>query len=75
MKNLTLIIPAKAEADSLPKVLEEIKNFNCSIIVVLESSDTETIKATKKNAGTKTNESIIKFKKRFACVAGTTAPW
>ena len=47
MKNLTLIIPAKAEADSLPKVLEEIKNFNCSIIVVLESSDTETIKATK----------------------------
>jgi glycosyltransferase involved in cell wall biosynthesis len=47
MKNLTLIIPAKAEADSLPKVLEEIKNFNCSIIVVLESSDTETINATK----------------------------
>ena len=46
MKNLTLIIPAKAEADSLPKVLEEIKNFDCSVIVVLESSDTDTIKAT-----------------------------
>ena len=30
MKNLTLIIPAKAEADSLPNVLEEIKNFDCS---------------------------------------------
>lgn len=47
MKNLTLIIPAKAEADSLPKVLEEIKNFNCKIIVVMESSDTDTINATK----------------------------
>ena len=47
MKNLTLVIPAKAEADSLPKVLKEIKNFDCSIIVVLESSDTDTIKATK----------------------------
>ena len=46
MKNLTLIIPAKAEADSLPNVLEEIKNFDCSVIVVLESSDTDTIKAT-----------------------------
>ncbi len=46
MKNLTLIIPAKAEADSLPKVLEEIKNFDCSVIVVLEPSDTDTIKAT-----------------------------
>ena len=47
MKNLTLIIPAKAEADSLPNVLEEIKNFDCSVIVVLESSDTDTIKAIK----------------------------
>ena len=46
MKNLTLIIPAKAEADSLPKVLEEIKNFDCSVIVVLESSDIDTVKAT-----------------------------
>ncbi len=46
MKNLTLIIPAKAEADSLPNVLEEIKNFDCSVIVVLESSDKDTIKAT-----------------------------
>ena len=47
MKNLTLIIPAKAEADSLPNVLEEIKNFDCSVIVVLESSDIDTINATK----------------------------
>ena len=47
MKNLTLIIPAKAEADSIPKVLEEIKEYDCSVIVVMESSDIETINAAK----------------------------
>ena len=47
MKNLTLVIPAKAEADSLPKVLEEIKEYDCSVIVVMESSDIETINAAK----------------------------
>ena len=29
MKNLTLVIPAKDEADALPKVLEEIKTIGC----------------------------------------------
>ena len=47
MKNLTLIIPAKKEGDSLPTVLEEIKNFDCEILVVLEPSDFETINAAK----------------------------
>jgi|TARA_B110001452_G_scaffold258087_1_gene252917 glycosyltransferase involved in cell wall biosynthesis len=47
MKNLTLIIPAKNESESLPKVLEEIKDYDCSIIIILESSDIETINATK----------------------------
>ena len=47
MKNLTLIIPAKNESESLPKVLEEIRDYECSIIVILESSDIETINATK----------------------------
>ena len=47
MKNLTLVIPAKHEGDSLPKVLEEIKDYDCKTIVVLERSDIETINATK----------------------------
>ena len=47
MKNLTLIIPAKNESESLPKVLEEIRDYECSIIVILESSDIETINSTK----------------------------
>ena len=47
MKNLTLIIPAKREAESLPRVLQEVKNLDCEIIVILESSDIETIESIK----------------------------
>ena len=43
MKNLTLVIPAKYEGESLPKVLEEIKGYDCEVIIVLEFSDTGTI--------------------------------
>ena len=48
MKNLTLIIPAKREAESLPRVLQEVKNLDCEIIVILESSDIETIESISK---------------------------
>ena len=47
MKNLTLIIPAKNESGSLPIVLNEIKNLDCNIIIILESTDIQTINATK----------------------------
>ena len=47
MKNLTLIIPAKNEEDSLPQVLEEIKNYDCDKIVILEESDLKTIDSIK----------------------------
>ena len=47
MKNLTLIIPAKNESASLPTVLNEVKNYECNIIVILESSDIGTINAIK----------------------------
>ena len=36
MNKLTLIIPAKNEEESLPQVLNEIKNYNCNKIVILE---------------------------------------
>ena len=48
MKNLTLIIPAKNESESLPKVLDEIKDFECKVIIILEESDTQTIEVTRK---------------------------
>ena len=45
MNNLTLIIPAKNEKESLPKVLEELKRYNLNIHVILEESDKKTIEA------------------------------
>ena len=47
MQNLTLVIPAKKEAESLPTVLKEIKNLECKKIVVLEENDYETIESIK----------------------------
>tara|TARA_B110000027_G_scaffold106854_1_gene113581 strand:+ start:8867 stop:9538 length:672 start_codon:yes stop_codon:yes gene_type:complete len=47
MNKLTLVIPAKKEKDTLPKVLKDLEKFNLKIIVVLESSDIETINAIK----------------------------
>ena len=45
MENLTLIIPAKNEAESLPIVLGELKKFNFKINIVLHSTDTKTIQS------------------------------
>ena len=36
MENLTLVIPAKYEKESLPSVLNELKNYNLNILIVLE---------------------------------------
>ena len=47
MDELTLVIPAKEEAESLPLVLNEIKNFKLSVIVVLANDDLKTIDALK----------------------------
>tara|TARA_B100000787_G_scaffold152779_1_gene126649 strand:- start:676 stop:1338 length:663 start_codon:yes stop_codon:yes gene_type:complete len=47
MESLTLVIPAKREEGSLPLVLNEIKDFNCAVIVILEESDLLTIEAIK----------------------------
>jgi glycosyltransferase involved in cell wall biosynthesis len=47
MNNLTLIIPAKNEKESLPQVLDELKGFNLKISIVLEREDEETIQSIK----------------------------
>ena len=47
MKNLTLVIPAKNEEYSLPKVLKEINNINCKKYIVLSVSDKKTIQSIK----------------------------
>ena len=47
MDELTLIIPAKKEAESLPIVLKELKKYNYKIDIILHATDLETIQAIK----------------------------
>ena len=45
MNDLTLIIPAKKEAESLPIFLKEIENYECKKLIVLQKEDIETKKS------------------------------
>ena len=47
MSNLTLIIPTKKEAESLPEFLQEIKNLEYIKLIVLQKEDIETKNAIK----------------------------
>jgi len=79
MNNLTLIIPAKNEAESLPKVLTDLNNIGCKIIISLKSQDVETINAvkkfnlkihrqTKKGYGNSLTEAIKICETEFFCI-------
>ena len=48
MQDLTLIIPTKKEAESLPTFLKEIESYNCKKLIVLEKEDIETKKILEK---------------------------
>jgi len=48
MKNITLIIPAKDESESLPIVLRRLNKFDYKKMVVVHRSDKKTIDAIKK---------------------------
>ena len=48
MHDLTLIIPAKKEVESLPVFLKELKNYKCKKFIVLQKEDLETKKAINK---------------------------
>ena len=43
MEDLTLIIPAKFESESLPIFLKEINHYTCKKIIILEKNDHRTI--------------------------------
>ena len=47
MQDLTLVIPAKYEGESLPIFLNELSNLQCEKLVVLEESDRDTINSIK----------------------------
>jgi len=48
MKDITLVIPAKSESNSLPKVLNELKKFSVKKIIVIPKNDILTFKSAKK---------------------------
>ncbi len=54
MIDITLVIPAKNESESLPAVLEELSKFNVKKIVVMSENDLDTFNSIKKY-----NEQII----------------
>ena len=47
-KKITLVIPAKNESESLPRVLDELKKCKFKISIVLEPSDKKTLNSIKK---------------------------
>ena len=79
MKNVTLVIPAKFESESLPKVLNELKKFHVKKIIVLPKDDILTIKSIKKynskiifqkenGYGSALNEGILSVKTKYFCI-------
>jgi len=79
MENLTLVIPAKNEKESLPNVLNELKKYNLNIIVVLEKEDLDTLNSIKeynckilyqinKGYGDAVLQGIRNVKTNFFCV-------
>ena len=46
--DITLVIPAKNESESLPAVLGELKKFKIKKHIILEKKDKKTIKSIKK---------------------------
>ena len=47
MQDLTLVIPAKHESESLPIFLNELSIFNCKKLIVMEETDLKTINSIK----------------------------
>ena len=79
MENLTLVIPAKNEKESLPNVLNELKKFKLKILIILESEDIETINSIKilivkfytnlkKGYGNALIEGIKETKTKYFCI-------
>ena len=79
MKNLTLVIPAKYEKDSLPIVLKEIEKYELNKIVVIPPYDIETKEAIKnfdceivnqqgEGFGSALIEGINKVQTKYLCI-------
>ena len=89
MKDLTLIIPAKEEAESLPFLMKELISYKCKKIIITSREDLETINSIKNNSdilllsqkkpgvGSAIIEGINKAKTKYFCILmadGSTNP-
>tara|TARA_Y100000591_G_scaffold309838_1_gene311571 strand:- start:629 stop:1303 length:675 start_codon:yes stop_codon:yes gene_type:complete len=80
MQDLTLVIPAKFESESLPIFLNEISELGCRKLIVLEKNDMTTINSIKnfkeieilyqkeKGYGAALREGIRETKTNFFCI-------
>ncbi len=79
MKDLTIIIPAKNEKETLPLVINSIDHLDCQIIVSLKEDDLETINSLKNKKikffyqsgdgyGNSLTEAITKCKTKYFCI-------
>jgi cellulose synthase/poly-beta-1,6-N-acetylglucosamine synthase-like glycosyltransferase len=79
MKDLTLVIPAKWESESLPLVLKELKKYNCKKIIVIPKNDESTfasiknfkctiLKQNKAGFGAAIIEGIKKVRTKYLCI-------
>ena len=79
MNNLTLVIPAKYEASTLPTVLKELEKYNVKKVIVIPKYDNETLEAAKnfhceivhqkgEGFGSALIEGIATVKTKFLCI-------
>ena len=79
MNDLTLVIPAKYEASTLPIVLKELEKFNVKKVIVIPKYDNETLEAVKnfnceivhqkgEGFGSALIEGIATVKTEFLCI-------
>ena len=79
MNDLTLIIPAKNESESLPQVIDSLQDLPCKIKVSLKKNDTSTIESIKdKNIeifyqsgigyGNSLREAIMSCETKYFCI-------
>ena len=79
MKDLTIIIPAKDEKESLPTVIKSLESFNCEIIITMKDDDIKTIESINrekikifyqsgKGYGNSLKEAIKNCKSKYFCI-------
>ena len=79
MKDLTIIIPAKDEKETLPVIIENLKSLDCDITITLKDDDIETVKAINdknvkifyqsgKGYGNSLREAIVECKSKYFCI-------